>query len=366
MTARALMLQGTGSSVGKSLLVAGLARACLRRGLAVRPFKPQNMSNNAAVTADGGEIGRAQALQARAAGVAPSVHMNPVLLKPQSETGSQVVVQGRVFATARAREYQALKPALMPRVLDSFERLRAEADVVLVEGAGSPAEVNLRPRDIVTRRALESITLDDKYTLERGRAFMSGVQALVRLPMLQRQRDAADERRVRGHVHGVIGVIPLPLHHGDHHRPHRRHVRHRRPGDAPEQRAGHHVRHAQAAPDVADHAARRRHDFVGDAAVEHQLAAEHEERDRQERKHVHPRHHLLEQDGDRQPFVQDGAQGGEADGEGDGDAERQEPEKGRTQDDQCHDGSTSAPLSRAMMCSTEKETISTPEMTRGA
>ena len=142
------MLMGTGSSVGKSLLVAGLARACLRRGLAVRPFKPQNMSNNAAVTADGGEIGRAQALQARAAGVAPSVHMNPVLLKPQSETGAQVVVQGRVYATARAREYQAMKPSLLPYVLDSFARLRAEADIVLVEGAGSASEVNLRAGDI--------------------------------------------------------------------------------------------------------------------------------------------------------------------------------------------------------------------------
>ncbi len=142
------MFQGTGSSVGKSLLVAGLARACLRRGLAVRPFKPQNMSNNAAVTADGGEIGRAQALQARAAGLAPSVHMNPVLLKPQGETGSQVVVQGRVFATARARDYQAMKPALMPYVLESFARLRAQADIVLVEGAGSASEVNLRQGDI--------------------------------------------------------------------------------------------------------------------------------------------------------------------------------------------------------------------------
>ena len=98
------MLQGTGSSVGKSLLVAGLARACLRRGLRVRPFKPQNMSNNAAVTADGGEIGRAQALQARAAGVAPSVDMNPVLLKPQSEIGAQIVVQGRMIGNARARD----------------------------------------------------------------------------------------------------------------------------------------------------------------------------------------------------------------------------------------------------------------------
>ncbi len=142
------MLLGTGSSVGKSLLVAGLARACLRRGLAVRPFKPQNMSNNAAVTTEGGEIGRAQALQARAAGVAPSVHMNPVLLKPQSDTGSQIVVQGRVHATARAREYQAIKPSLLPYVLDSFARLRREADIVLVEGAGSASEVNLRPGDI--------------------------------------------------------------------------------------------------------------------------------------------------------------------------------------------------------------------------
>jgi adenosylcobyric acid synthase len=145
---RALMFQGTGSSVGKSVLVAGLARALDRRGLRVRPFKPQNMSNNAAVTADGGEIGRAQALQARACRVAPNVHMNPVLLKPQSETGSQIVVQGQVVGTARARAYQAMKAGLMPRVLESFTRLRAEADIVLVEGAGSASEINLRAHDI--------------------------------------------------------------------------------------------------------------------------------------------------------------------------------------------------------------------------
>ena len=142
------MLQGTGSSVGKSLLVAGLCRAFSNRGLRVRPFKPQNMSNNAAVTADGGEIGRAQALQARACGVPPSVHMNPVLLKPQSETGSQVVVQGRVRGSARARDYQAMKPGLMADVLDSFGRMQAEADLVMVEGAGSASEVNLRQGDI--------------------------------------------------------------------------------------------------------------------------------------------------------------------------------------------------------------------------
>src|SRR6185295_9741988 len=114
------MFQGTGSDVGKSTLVAGVARLLRNRGLRVRPFKPQNMSNNAAVTADGGEIGRAQALQARAAGVAPSIHMNPVLLKPQSEVGAQVVVQGRVFGQARAREYQSLKLSLLPHVLESF------------------------------------------------------------------------------------------------------------------------------------------------------------------------------------------------------------------------------------------------------
>jgi adenosylcobyric acid synthase len=142
------MLQGTGSDVGKSLITAGLARAYTRRGLAVRPFKPQNMSNNAAVTADGGEIGRAQALQARACGVPPCTDMNPVLLKPQSEIGAQVVVQGRVLGTAPARDYQKLKPTLLPRVLESFQRLANGCDLVLVEGAGSPAEINLRDGDI--------------------------------------------------------------------------------------------------------------------------------------------------------------------------------------------------------------------------
>lgn len=146
--ARALMFQGTGSDVGKSLLVAGLARAFADRGLKVRPFKPQNMSNNAAVTADGGEIGRAQALQARAARVPLSVHMNPVLLKPQSEVGAQVVVQGRVVGSAKAAAYQQMKAGLLPSVLESFCRLKTEADLVLVEGAGSASEVNLRANDI--------------------------------------------------------------------------------------------------------------------------------------------------------------------------------------------------------------------------
>lgn len=146
--ARALMIQGTGSNVGKSMLVAGLARLYTRRGLRVRPFKPQNMSNNAAVTEDGGEIGRAQALQARAAGVPPHTDMNPVLLKPESETGAQVVVQGQRLGHAEARAWQSDRPALIPRVLESFHRLADSADLVLVEGAGSPAEINLRRGDI--------------------------------------------------------------------------------------------------------------------------------------------------------------------------------------------------------------------------
>ena len=144
---RAIMIQGTGSNVGKSLLVAGICRALVKRGLRVRPFKPQNMSNNAAV-AEGGEIGRAQALQALACGVAPHVDMNPILLKPESETGAQVVVQGQRLTTVKAREYSHLKPTLLPRVLESFARLKSEAEIIVVEGAGSPAEINLRDGDI--------------------------------------------------------------------------------------------------------------------------------------------------------------------------------------------------------------------------
>jgi adenosylcobyric acid synthase len=151
--ARAIMLQGTGSDVGKTVLVAGLCRLARNRGLRVAPFKPQNMSNNAAVavipeTGAFGEIGRAQWLQALACGVAPTVHMNPVLLKPQSATGSQIVVQGKVFGTAKGRDYQRLKPQLLGAVLDSFNKLSADYDLIIVEGAGSPAEVNLRAGDI--------------------------------------------------------------------------------------------------------------------------------------------------------------------------------------------------------------------------
>ena len=196
MAGRALMFQGTGSSVGKSLLVAGLARACLRRGIKALPFKPQNMSNNAAVVADGGgEIGRAQALQARAAGAAASVHMNPVLLKPQTGNGAQIVVQGSVHATAGAREYQQLKPSLLPFVLDSFARLAAAAEIILVEGAGSASEINLRENDIANMgfaRATDTpvVVIGD---IDRGGVIASlvGTRAVL---------DPADAALVRGFV----------------------------------------------------------------------------------------------------------------------------------------------------------------------
>ncbi|MEP7454811.1 cobyric acid synthase [Phyllobacterium sp. SB3] len=144
----AIMLQGTGSDVGKSVLVAGLCRLARNRNLRVVPFKPQNMSNNAAVSDDGGEIGRAQWLQALASGVPSSVHMNPVLLKPQSETGSQIIVQGKVWGEAKGRDYQKLKVQLLNAVMESWDIVRADADIVIVEGAGSPAEINLRAGDI--------------------------------------------------------------------------------------------------------------------------------------------------------------------------------------------------------------------------
>jgi adenosylcobyric acid synthase len=144
----AVMLQGTGSDVGKSVLVAGICRALANRGLRVRPFKPQNMSNNAAVTADGGEIGRAQATQAIACRAEPSVDMNPVLMKPQGDRTSQLIVHGQMRGTLSAGNWREARAPLLPDVLASYRRLRAACDIVVVEGAGSPAEINLRGGDI--------------------------------------------------------------------------------------------------------------------------------------------------------------------------------------------------------------------------
>ncbi len=180
---KAIMIQGAGSNVGKSMLVAGLCRAFRARGLNVRPFKPQNMSNNAAVTSDGGEIGRAQALQALACGVAPHTDMNPVLLKPESEVGAQVIVQGQRLATVAARDYTKLKPQLMAAVLDSFNRLCARADLVIVEGAGSPAEINLRAGDIANMGFAEAANVPVILTgdIDRGGviAQIVGTQAVL-------------------------------------------------------------------------------------------------------------------------------------------------------------------------------------------
>ncbi|BCM20219.1 cobyric acid synthase [Mesorhizobium sp. J8] len=198
--AKAIMLQGTGSDVGKTVLVAGLCRAAKNRGLKVRPFKPQNMSNNAAVAdipgeTGEGEIGRGQWLQALACGVRPTVHMNPVLLKPQSDIGSQVVVQGKVFGEARARDYQAMKAALMDAVLDSWTKVGDGADLVIVEGAGSPAEINLRSRDIAnmgfaTRANVPVVLVGD---IDRGGVIASVAGTHLILP-------EGDRRMIAGYL----------------------------------------------------------------------------------------------------------------------------------------------------------------------
>src|SRR6202049_3407227 len=149
MPAKVLMVQGTSSSVGKSLLVAALCRVFARKGVGVAPFKAQNMSNNAAVCADGAEIGRAQAVQAAAAGVEPTADMNPILLKPEADSRSQVIVLGRPWQTLRAAGYYRRKEELWPVVTAALDRLRAAYELVIIEGAGSPAELNLRSADIV-------------------------------------------------------------------------------------------------------------------------------------------------------------------------------------------------------------------------
>ncbi len=185
-----VMLQGTGSDVGKSLLIAGFCRLFSSRGLTVRPFKPQNMSNNAAVTADGGEIGRAQALQARAAGIAPTVDMNPILLKPEGERGAQIVVRGRVAGRADAAAYHRLKPRLMADVLASFDRIAAGADLVLVEGAGSPAEVNLRAGDLANMGFAEAADVPVVLVgdIDRGGVIASLVGTAIILAETERTR----------------------------------------------------------------------------------------------------------------------------------------------------------------------------------
>ncbi|PTX56806.1 adenosylcobyric acid synthase (glutamine-hydrolysing) [Litoreibacter ponti] len=187
---KAIMVQGAGSNVGKSMVVAGLCRLFSRRGMTVRPFKPQNMSNNAAVTSDGGEIGRAQALQALACGVAPHTDMNPVLLKPESEIGAQVIVQGKRFATLKARDYAQAKPTLLGKCVESYRRLAADCDLVVIEGAGSPAEINLRAGDIANMGFAEAVDAPVLLVgdIDRGGVIAQLVGTYAILPETDRDR----------------------------------------------------------------------------------------------------------------------------------------------------------------------------------
>ena len=201
--AKSIMIQGAGSNVGKSMVVAGICRAAIKRGLKVRPFKPQNMSNNAAVTADGGEIGRAQALQAMACGVPAVTDMNPVLLKPETDIGAQVVVQGQRLTTAKARDYAKLKPTLMSAVLESFNRLGDDVDLIVVEGAGSPAETNLRKGDIANMGFAEAANVPVILVgdIDRGGVIAQIVGTHVILPDEDRNRiKAFSINKFRGDV----------------------------------------------------------------------------------------------------------------------------------------------------------------------
>ncbi len=204
--ARALMVQGCTSDAGKTTLVAALCRILQRRGVRVAPFKPQNMALNSAVTADGGEIGRAQALQALAAGLAPRIDFNPVLLKPTTDQRAQVIIHGRAVDTLNARDYHEYKRVAMGAVMDSWARLTAEFDCVLVEGAGSPAEINLRDRDIANMGFAEAADVPVILVadIDRGGVFAHLVGTLALL-------SASEQARVRGFVinrfRGDIGLL---------------------------------------------------------------------------------------------------------------------------------------------------------------
>lgn len=229
---KALMIQGTASGVGKSVLVAGLCRLLARNGVRVAPFKPQNMSNNAAVTIDGGEIGRAQALQALACGTLPTVDMNPVLIKPEADCTAQLVVRGKAVGKLEARRFREDRIGWMDMVLDSFARLQAEYDVVIIEGAGSPAEPNLRQGDIANMGFAEAADIPVWLVgdIDCGGVFASLTGSLAILSEPERARvQALLINRFRGHrallddallwleqtstkpVAGVISYLPLEL-----------------------------------------------------------------------------------------------------------------------------------------------------------
>lgn len=195
MRAKTIMVQGTMSGVGKSTVCAGLCRLFAQEGLSVAPFKAQNMALNSGIAADGAEIGRAQIAQAEAAGVEPEAAMNPVLLKPSSDTRSQVIVHGRPHATLSAREYGAQKLALVPLVLEAYESLARRFDVVVVEGAGSPAEVNLKERDIANMALAKAVRSPVVLVgdIDRGGVFAQLIGTMMLL-------DADERALVRGLV----------------------------------------------------------------------------------------------------------------------------------------------------------------------
>lgn len=190
-----MMIVGTGSSVGKSILVTGLCRAFNNRGIAVAPFKSQNMSLNSYITSNGKEMGRAQVAQAEAARIEPSVHMNPILLKPTTDMGSQVIVQGKVYRNMGAREYFAHKEQFISPIMDSWSQLSSEYEVILIEGAGSPAEINLRDKDIVNMGLADLVDTD---VLIVGDVDRGGVFAAIYGTFLLLQ--PSEQERVKGFV----------------------------------------------------------------------------------------------------------------------------------------------------------------------